>query len=202
MEKKPEETTPQNPVVEETKTPEKTEEPKVEVQPEVPESISAEELTDLKKKAGVSSQNFERAKTAEEKVKTLEAQLQEQEVLPTVDVEGESELKSEVSDLKQRLNKADLLKRHPDMEEVWDKFEEFRSDPENKGMNMNTAAKAFRVENELDTPRRKGLEEQTGGNRVKISGNNKMSVDDAKKLRTTNYKKYREMLKKGQINVE
>tara|TARA_R110002096_G_scaffold421051_1_gene626529 strand:+ start:231 stop:830 length:600 start_codon:yes stop_codon:yes gene_type:complete len=199
MAKKPEEeTTPQNPVVEEVKEV-KEEASTVETQED---SISKDDLADLRSKAAASSQNFERAKKAEEEAKNLKDELQDNQVLPTVDTEEESELKSEIATLKARANKSDVIDRYPEMKEVWDKFEEFRTDPENKGMNMNTAAKVFRTENGLASPTRKGLEKQTGGDRVQISTNNKMTPDEAKKLRDTDWKKYREMLKKGQINVE
>lgn len=180
--------TPQNPVAEEV----------LEAIDE--NSISSEELAELRRNAESSSQNYARLKKLEEENKILK-DLQADEVLPEVDLEEESNLKSEVSDLKQRLNKSDLIVKHPEMGEVWDEFETFRDDPENKGMNMNTAAKAFRIEKGLANPARKGLEKQTGGDRIHISTNNKMTSEDAHKLRTTNYEKYREMLKKGQINV-
>lgn len=198
MENKTEETTPQNPVVEETtSTPEA--EPAVETPKD--DSISREELADLKEKAKVSSQNFERLKKLEEDNKSLQEQLKEQEVLPQVDIEEEGQLKSEVTAVKQELNKMKVIKSHPEMEEVWSEFTEYRNDPENKGMNMNTAAKAFRIEKGLAAPQRKGLERQTGGDRVQISAGNKMSVDEVTKLRKTDYKKYREMIKKGQIKM-
>ena len=102
--------------------------------------------------------------------------------------------------MKAELKKANLLKAHPELDEVWDKFDEFRNDPENKGMSLETAAKAFRVETGLATPKRKGLEKSTGGDRVPVKSS--LSPEEAAKLRSTDFKKYREMLKKGQIRVE
>ena len=198
METKPEEATPQNPVAEET--------PQVPETPEeTPKEISAEELTELQKKADVSSQNFERAKKAEESAKqlaeekkALEEKLKETEVLSEVD---DDDVKSTVSELKAKLAKSEITEQFPELKEVWNELEAFHAEPENKGMTLEAAAKVFRVEKGLTTPTRKGLEKSTGGDRVVVTNNNKMSAEDAAKLRSTDYKKYREMVKQGRIKV-
>lgn len=200
MENKAEETTPQNPVVEEA--PKATEEVKPEAKAEEakPEdSISKEELKNLRVLAEHGEQNLVRAKKAEAKVEELKAQpdLQDNEVLSEVDDEELETVKSEVADLKAQLQKAEVVERHPEMKDAWDKFEEFRADPENKGMNMKTAAKAFRIENGLAEPVRQGLEKQTGGDRVPISQG--MSIDEVRKLRENDSRKYLDMVKKGLI---
>ena len=174
-----------------------------EVKPEKVEpakaELTSEEIKDLKHKAEVSSQNFERAKKAEGRVEKLEAQLTDNEVLPEFDDEEVGKLKDDVSELKAELGKSKVLERYPELKEIWNEFEEFRADPENKGMNLNTAAKAFRVEKDLLEPRREGLEKPTGGDPASISSG--MSVEEVSKLRNTDYKKYREMIKKGQIKI-
>lgn len=109
-------------------------------------------------------------------------------------------LKSELSEVKSELTKKDLLIAHPILKDKMAEFEEFRSDPENKGMNLRTAAKAFLVENGLLDVSRKGLEKPTGGQRVPMSSG--MTADDVKTLRETNFKKYQELLMKGQIKIE
>jgi hypothetical protein len=53
------------------------------------------------------------------------------------------------------------------------------------------------VEKGLLEPVRKGLEKPTGGDRTPLSSG--MSTEEVKSLRETDYKKYREMLKKGLI---
>lgn len=161
--------------------------------------LTPEELEDLKHKAEVSSQNFERAKKAEGRVEKLETQLADNEVLPEFDDAEVGKLKDDVSELKAELGKSKVLERYPDLKDLWNEFEEFRADPENKGMNLNTAAKAFRVEKGLLEPRREGLEKTTGGKPVSVSSG--MSVEEVTKLRNTDYKKYREMIKKGQIKI-
>src|SRR3990167_10014846 len=109
-------------------------------------------------------------------------------------------LAGKVSTLESELTKKDVLIAHPVLQEKWSEFEEFRADPDNKGMNLRTAAKAYLIENGLLDVPRKGLEKPTGGPRVpQTSG---MTADDVKILRTTNFKKYQEMLAKGQIKIE
>lgn len=140
-----------------------------------------------------------------DKRRILETKVQELEESITSSVSSDTEeedlnsIKSEVADLKRKVQKSEVLETYPQLKDKWADFEEFRSDPENKGMNMRTAAKAFLAEKGLIEQPRKGLEKPTGGQRVPISSG--MSVDEVKTLRETNYKKYVEMLKKGQIKI-
>lgn len=166
----------------------------------VDDSISKKELEELRHRAEVSSQNYERAKKAEEELKKLKENLQDTEVLSEVDDEEVSKLRDDLNSIKAELDKANLLKVNPEMEGVWDKFEEFRANPDNKGMNISTAAKAFMVETGLSAPQRKGLEKTTGGDRIPISQG--LSHEDAEKLRKSDYKKYVDMIKKGQLRID
>jgi len=104
---------------------------------------------------------------------------------------------SEFSEMKTELSKKDLIINYPILKEKWSEFEEFRTD--NKGMNIKTAAKAFLTENGLLEPKRVGLEKSNGGARTPTPTN--MTSDEIKNLRTTNFKKYQELLKKGQIKI-
>ena len=108
-------------------------------------------------------------------------------------------LKSELSELKTESTKKDVLILHPVLKDKWEEFEEFRSDPDNKGMNLRTAAKAFLVEQGLLDVPRKGLEKPTGGPRTPITS--EMTAEEIDDLRKNDYKKYYSMLKKGQIRV-
>lgn len=160
-------------------------------------TLARAELDDLKHKAEVSSQNFERAKKAELRVKELEELQVETPFEP--DDNDISSLKAELADIKNRQQKSEVLESYPKLKELWSDFEEFRSNSDNKGMNMRTAAKAFLVEKELLEPQRKGLEKPTGGPRVPLSSG--MSVEDVKHLRETDFKKYLEMTQKGLIKI-
>ena len=140
----------------------------------------------------------EQRRIAEARVQELEESITSSVSSDTGD-EDLSVIKSEVADLKRRLQKSDVLEAYPELKDKWADFEEFRADPENKGMNMKTAAKSFLVEKGLVETRRQGLEKPTGGARVPLSSG--MSADEVKTLRETNHKKYREMLLKGQIKI-
>ena len=161
-------------------------------------TIPKEEWEQTKHKAEVSSQNFERLKKAEEEKAELEAALQGLNQDPS----GEGnvrlkELEATVGTLKEEISKARVIELNPQLKEVWSDFEQFRADPENKGMNLNTAAKAFLVEKGLITPQRKGLESVTGGSKVpQPSGMTTQEIED---LRKNNYKEYQKRLMSGEI---
>lgn len=106
---------------------------------------------------------------------------------------------SEISELKEKLAKSELIASNPIFKDKWNEFEEFYSLAENKGMNLKTAAKAFLIENGLVEAPRKGLEKTTGGPRTPISSG--MTAEEVKNLRETNYRKYQEMVKNGQIVI-
>ena len=145
-----------------------------------------------------------------EKRRIVEGQLEEALKSPTLSeevfsdegkvLEGELKtLKSELSEVKTELAKKDLLISHPILKETWAEFEEFRTSPDNKGMNLKTAAKAYLVENGLLDVPRKGLEKPTGGDKVPMASG--MTSDDVKTLRETNFKKYQELIRKGQLKI-
>lgn len=161
-------------------------------------TLSKEEFESLKHKAEVSSQNFERAKKAEARAKELE-ELEVDLTTPQNQNDNEmSKLSGELSEVKAKLAKTEVIESYPLMKESWSDFESFRELPDNKGMNMKTAAKAFLTEKGLLEPVRKGLERPTGGKAPVTIG---MSTDDVKRLRETSPKKYYDMLKKGQIKI-
>ena len=177
--------------------------------PAAPDPIPEETVTlpktehdDLAHRADVSSQNFARAKKAEEKVDELQSRLDGLLNNPNPSGDNSEEigkLRSDIADLRGKYAKTEVLQAHPQLKELWSDFETFRDDPENKGMNLKTAAKAFLTEKGVLSPKRDGLERPTGGPRTPIQQG--MSVDDVKHLRETNYKKYSEMVRKGLIKV-
>lgn len=107
-------------------------------------------------------------------------------------------LEAEISNFKKEAEKKDVIIASPVLKDKWEEFEEFLKD--NQGMSMKTAAKAFLVENGLFDSPRKGLEKPTGGE--KIPSKTGMTHDEVKTLRETNYKKYVDMLQKGQIKLK
>lgn len=178
-----------NPEVLEThETPEET-------TPEVEEvTLSKQELEDLKHRAGVSSQNYERAKKLEARIKELE----NIEIEPFgVDNEQFSQFQAELSSVKKKLEKSEVIETHPVLKEIWEEFETYLENPENAGLPMKTAARVFLAEKGALEPKRKGLEKPTGGTRTPISTG--MTAEDVKRLRETNYKEYTNKLRKGQL---
>ena len=160
------------------------------------------ELDELKFRAEVSSQNFERLKKAQEDNLRLEAEL-ESIRLSTVPSNDDGEtvrrFSQDLAELKAKQAKTEVIETYPVLREVWSEFEKFHQLDDNKGLSLKTAAKAFVVEKDLLGEKRQGLEKPTGGGHAPVSSG--MSSEDAKRLRETDYKKYREMLLKGQLKV-
>lgn len=167
--------------------------------------LSDEEIADLRRRAEVSSQNFERLKKLEADKKELEQRLSHYENnnpdLSTGEEDDVTDLKKRVTAMQKQLDKAAVLDAYPQLKAVWDDFERYHAEPENQGMNITTAAKVFVVEKNLtDTPQRIGLEKSRGGDRQPIPTG--MSAEDIKKLRETDYKKYLDMVKKDKIKIQ
>lgn len=166
---------------------------------ETPEEEEKEDLEELRKRASLSSQNFERVKKLEEKIKEMEAKSSSDVLLDEPDVV--EKMASELSELKAKEAKRDVLEAHPELKEAWGDFEQFYADPDNAGMKITTAAKAFLVEKGIssDSPR-KGVEKPTGGTRKPVQSGT--TLEDVENIRKNNSSKYRDMLKKGQIKFK
>lgn len=108
-------------------------------------------------------------------------------------------LQSKIATFESETVKNEILGANPVLKDKWAEFEQFTQSPENQGMSLKTAAKAFLVENGLLNQPRKGLEKPTGGTRTPLVTG--MTAEDVKTLRTTNFKKYTEMLEKGLIKI-
>lgn len=164
--------------------------------------LSKEEHAELKRIADASSQNFERLKAEREKREAAERELETlkgNSVPSSFDDDKVGQLADDVAEMKRKEAKREVIDAHPELKDLWSEFETFREQPDNKGMNMKTAAKSFLIEKGLMQAPRKGLENPTGGDRTPIASG--MSADEVKRLRETDYKKYSEMLRKGQITV-
>ena len=147
----------------------------------------------------------EKRKLAEEELETLKSSnLSDEEV---VSDEGRilagkiKTLETSLDELRSESAKKDVLIANPILKEKWNEFEEFRSDPENKGMNLRTAAKAFLVENGLIDVPRKGLEKPTGGTKVPLPSGT-MTAQEAENLMKNDFKKYQELIRKGQLKIQ
>ena len=110
-----------------------------------------------------------------------------------------SDLEGEVSSLKRDLTLERLQAKYPILKDKAGEFEEFRSDSENKGMNLATAAKAFLVEKGLleSEPLRKGLEKPTGGGQTIPEPT--YSVEEVRDMMENDYPRYEKLVKDGKI---
>lgn len=204
MENKPEQEEAQkNPQEEETsKKPEEKTSPQT-------KQYTPEEIAELEKRASVSSQNFERLKKAEEEKEAFQRQLETlQTNVPSNDdiysEEGQAlkkqieEQNATITALKEEREIEKVVSQFPILKDKQAEFDEFRKEyPRHK---LENVAKLFLAENDLLETKRKGLEKPSGGSHTPPSSG-KMSADDVKRLRETNYKKYMEMLQNGQIQI-
>lgn len=175
------------------------------------ETLTAEQIAELKSKADVSSQNFERAKKAEADKKTLAdkiAQLENQ-LASADDVFADpndavltqlAELNAKFSALEEEKQLGLVLQKYPVIADKRAEFDTYRMEyPASK---LETVAKLFLAENDLltETPKRKGLEKAGGGQRVAPS-TGKMTSEDVKRLRENNYPEYMKRIKAGTLQI-
>lgn len=108
-------------------------------------------------------------------------------------------LTEKISQLEEEKSLEKLYAQYPVLKEKSEEFKEFRK-TEHPKAKMESVAKLYLVENGFYEPSRKGLEKPTGGPRTPMTSG--MTADEIKTLRETNYKKYSDMLMKGQIKME
>ena len=108
-----------------------------------------------------------------------------------------STLSQEVKSLKEESEFERLVAQYPVLKEKVKEFKVFQADyPRNK---MENVVKLFLSENGLIESPRRGLEKPTGGDRTPpLMG---ITSEEVKTLRETNYRKYEDMLMKGQIKI-
>ena len=93
---------------------------------------------------------------------------------------------------------------YPGLEGKTEEFKEFTSKKSRRGVDMDTLVNAFLWEAEQSRPKHKGAMFPTGGQasseKPKVSS--KLSFDEAKTLRETNYQEYMKKLTSGQIEMQ
>ena len=110
-----------------------------------------------------------------------------------------STLEEKISRIEEEKNLEKLYNQYPLLREKSAEFSEFRM-TEHPRAKIESVAKLYLVENGLLEPKRVGLEKPTGG--TKTPPTSGMAVEDIKRLRETNFKKYQDMILKGQIKIE
>lgn len=181
--------------------------------PVVTEAQPTEEVIEVAPGAKTDSALLlESLKEEREKRRLAEAKVAEQEAellarnQPEADIysdEGKvlltriSNIEIQLTSREEREMLVSVQAKFPQIKDKQAEFEQFRS--ENPGMKLETQAKAFLVENDLFEPTivRKGLEKSSGGGRVPVKEG--MTQEEITKIRLENPRKFREMLKSGQI---
>lgn len=145
--------------------------------------------------------------------KRLEAELEALKQNPTEpqgDVFSEEGklLKGEIAKLEAKIAASETAKKLESVQQTYpallDKQNEFDEFLElNPGMKIETAAKAFLVENDLlETPKpRKGLENASGGGRTPVVSEG-MSAEEIDNLRNNNYREYSKRLRAGTLKIK
>ena len=113
-------------------------------------------------------------------------------------------LKKQIDSLQIQLRERDereslnaVYVKYPLLRDKASEFNEFRK--QYPLVEIENIARLFITENGLSEPKRKGLERPTGGDRNPTPSG--MSASDVENLRKNSPKKYRDMLKKGQIKI-
>jgi len=175
--------------------------PVAEVTEETPAPIQAGDKTDPNLLLKSLQEEREKRRLLEEELETLKSSALSEEVYSD---EGKI-LKKQITTLTEKINFIEeekilqgLYFQYPVLKDKSAEFDEFRKDyPRTK---LENVAKLYLAENGLLEPVRKGLEKPTGGPRAPLTSG--MTADDVKTLRETNFKKYQEMVSKGQIKIE
>lgn len=178
--------------------------PQEEEQPDETVNLSPEEIEELKQKASVSSQNFERAKKAEERARALEEELANRNLTELDDADPVMQKLSEFDKRFQRIEEekdlAILEVKYPAIKDKRAEFDEYRT--QYAGIKLESVAKLFLAEHDLlgEAPKRKGLEKAGGGART-VPKPGSMSGEEARNLRTSNYREYTKQIKEGKLKV-
>ena len=108
-------------------------------------------------------------------------------------------LEQQVTEQKEERDLERLYNQYPLLREKADAFKEYRK-AEHPRAKIESVAKLYLSEEGLLEPKRKGLENPTGGSRTPM--NPGMTSEEVKHLRETDPRKYREMIKKDLLKIE
>ena len=98
-----------------------------------------------------------------------------------------------------------VLIDNPDLEGKQDEFRLFATKPTRRNVDFDTLTKAFLYEESLSKPKNKGKMFEVGSGGPDDKGkpkSDKISIDEARQLRNTDYNKYKSLLKAGKIDTE
>jgi small-conductance mechanosensitive channel len=106
-------------------------------------------------------------------------------------------LKSKILEGEEREALSVIMSTYPALKDVETEFDEYRK--KYPLVELDSIAKLFLNENGMLNQKRKGLLRPTGGDKTPVPSG--MTTQEVETLRKNNGKKYREMLKKGQIKI-
>lgn len=183
--------------------------PVIEEQPiaeEVTEAIKPGEKTDSALLLESLKEERQKRREAEARAEAKELELLNLKVVNDTEVfsdEGKvlltkiAQLQNQLASKEEKEVLTSIHSKFPQIKDKQEEFEQFQKD--NPGMRLETQAKAFMIENDLlVTPApRKGLEPNSGGGRIPVKAG--LSADEVTNLRLNNPRKFRDMLKSGEI---
>jgi len=96
------------------------------------------------------------------------------------------------------------LTKYPKIDGRTDEFKIFASKPSRRGVDFEDLIPAFLYDNETNRPKHKGKMFETGQGDSKPTKpkSNKLSIEDARELRKTDYNKFKKLLIAGKIESE
>lgn len=96
------------------------------------------------------------------------------------------------------------LNEYPELEGKTEEFKQFATKPTRRGLNFDDLVLAFNGELARSQKKHTGKMFETGGNAAKekmTPKNTKLSIEESMKLRSTNYDKWKELLRQGKIEM-
>lgn len=167
---------------------------------------------------GALSEERRKRREAEERIKAYETEMAELKKAQQQAFNGEwsdegkalrEELLKEIGSVKSTLEKStetveyqQALAAYPAIAKSLDDFDEFRT--EYPGVPLMKVARLYASEKGIleRTPERDGLEAPSGGAVDPVGGQGKMSVDEVRRLRENDPKKYLELIQTGKLKSE
>ncbi len=160
-----------------------------------------EQIAQWKHDSEVGAQTLARAKKAEEEARLLKEQLEN-----TLPIEESDPISERFNEYDRRFKKIEEEKdiallqiEYPAIKDKLSEFEEYKA--QYPQVPIKNVAKLFLAEHDLlvTAPKRKGLEKGGGGTRTVPTSD--MSGDEARQLRTSNFKEYSKQIREGKLKI-
>lgn len=99
------------------------------------------------------------------------------------------------------IDNPEVLTAHPELEGKTEEFKAFASKPTRRGVDFEDLLKAFLFDVKASRPVNKGsqMEKGSGGPNDKSAPSDKLTVEEGRALRQTDYNKWKEMARAGKI---